>query len=129
MENFRGLMAGGFLLTVLLTPVRAAEPDLILHHGKVVTADAQFSLHSAIAIHGNHILKSGSDAEILKLKGARTELVDLKGRMVLPGLIDSHTHPTSAAMTEFDHPIPPMESVQEVLDYVASRAAVVPAGE
>ena len=42
--------------------------------------------------------------------------------MVLPGLIDSHTHPTDACMTEFDHPIPEMETIADVLDYIHARA-------
>jgi hypothetical protein len=41
---------------------------------------------------------------------------------VMLGLIDSHTHPTGACLTEFDHPIPEMETVRDVLDYVRSRA-------
>jgi predicted amidohydrolase YtcJ len=49
--------------------------------------------------------------------------------MVLPGLIDSHTHPTGASMTEFDHPVPEMETVRDVLDYVRSRAEALGAGK
>jgi len=55
--------------------------------------------------------------------------VDLKGRTVLPGLMDSHTHPLSAAMTEFDHPIPDMVSIEDVLGYFRSRAAAAKPGE
>jgi predicted amidohydrolase YtcJ len=49
--------------------------------------------------------------------------------MVLPGLIDSHTHPTGASMIEFDHPIPEMETIQDVLDYIRSRADALGAGK
>ncbi len=49
--------------------------------------------------------------------------------MVLPGLFDSHTHPTGAALTEFDHPIPEMETVQDVLNYLRSRAEVLQEGQ
>jgi len=48
---------------------------------------------------------------------------------VLPGLLDSHTHPTGAAMHEFDHPVPDMQTVADVLAYVRQRAKVVPKGE
>src|SRR5207302_10650514 len=47
----------------------------------------------------------------------------------LPGLIDSHVHPTSACMTEFDHPIPEMETIKDVLDYIKGRARVLAPGE
>src|SRR5262245_14103383 len=94
----------GFLLSVVVSS--AAPPDLILHNGKLVTVDKAFTIRQAMAIEGNRITRVGTDEEVLKLKGGRTELLDLKGQMVLPGLMDSHTHPTGASMTEFDHPIP-----------------------
>ena len=49
--------------------------------------------------------------------------------MVLPGLFDSHVHCVGGAMTEFDHPIPDMETVQDVLDYFRKRAEVLADGE
>ena len=106
-----------------------AVPDLILHHGKVVTVDSNFSLHAALAIRGDRIVQVGSDEQILKLKGEGTRLVDLNGQMVLPGLIDSHMHPTSAAMTEFDHVIPSMETIADVLRYILGRTSVIKEGE
>ena len=107
----------------------AEEADLILHHGKVAAVDPSFSIQQAIAMRAGHILQVGRDAQILKLRGKKTEVVDLHGKMVLPGLIDSHAHPGEASMTEFDHPIPDMETIQDVLDYIKSRARVLKAGE
>ncbi len=46
-----------------------------------------------------------------------------------PGLIDSHVHPSDASMIEFDHAIPEMETIQDVLDYIKGRAAVLKEGE
>jgi hypothetical protein len=118
------------LLAVFAWPecLRAAEPDLILRGGKVVTVDARFTIHQAMAIADDRLLQVGSDAEVLKLKGPRTEVIDVRGRMVLPGLIDSHVHP-EAAMTEFDHPIPTMETIQDVLDYIKGRAEALGPGK
>src|ERR1039458_6781882 len=45
--------------------------------------------------------------------------------MVLPGLIDSHTHPSDACLTEFDHPVPEMETISDVLNYIRDRAQSV----
>ena len=109
--------------------LHAAEADLILYHGRIVTVDNRFSIQEAVAIRDGRILQAGKDSAVLKLKGASTELVDLNGRMVLPGLMDSHTHPTGASMTEFDHPIPDMESIRDVLAYMAGRARVVKPGD
>ena len=107
----------------------AAEADLILHSGKVVTVDNRFSIRQAIAIREGRIMQVGNDPTLLKLKGPRTQMLDLQGRMVIPGLMDSHMHPTGASMTEFDHPLPEMESIQDVLEYFGARAKVVKPGE
>src|SRR5262249_46003455 len=86
-------------------------------------------INEAIAVEGDRIAKVGTNDDVLKSKGPKTKLLDLQGKTVIPGLIDSHTHPTGAAMTEFDHPIPVMESIADVLDYIRNRAKVVPEGQ
>jgi len=118
-----------FFIASAVAPIHAAEAELILHNGRIVTVDSRFSIHQAIAIREGRILQTGRDRAVLKLKAPRTEVVDLNGRMAIPGLMDSHTHPTGASMTEFDHPIPEMESVEDVLRYIAARAKVVKPGE
>ena len=107
----------------------AQSPELILHHGKIVTVDARFSIAEAVAIRDGRIVKVGSNRDVLALKTAGTRVVDLGGKPVLPGLIDSHVHPSDASMIEFDHAIPEMENIQDVLDYIRGRAAVSKEGE
>jgi predicted amidohydrolase YtcJ len=118
---------------VLLPAARGAEPaaeaDLILHHGKIITVDKKFSIQQALAIKDGRILRVGTDEEVLRTKGKNTEVVDLAGKTVLPGLIDSHVHPNGACMTEFDHPIPDMETIADVLAYVKGRAKALSEGE
>ncbi|HYG75287.1 MAG TPA: amidohydrolase [Planctomycetota bacterium] len=125
-----------FLLLALLSSLfmhaevlHAAEADLILHSGKIVTVDRAFSIQQAVAIGGGKLLQVGSNDAVLKLKGAGTEVIDLQGKTVIPGLIDSHVHPAAASLTEFDHDIPTMEKIQDVLDYIAARAKVLPTGK
>jgi len=117
------------LANVLCSPVGAADADLILYGGKIVAVDSDFSVQQAMAVEGNRILAVGSNKDILRLKTDRTEIIDLAGKMVLPGLIDSHLHPCSASMTEFDHPIGDMDSIADVLDYFKSRAETLEDGE
>lgn len=124
-----GQFAGLLAVTAFALPLSAAEADLILHRGKIATVDERFSLREALAVKDGKLLAVGTSAEVLKLKGPRTEVVDLQGRLVIPGLMDSHVHPAGAAMTEFDHPIPDMESIEDVLAYLRGRAQVVPEGE
>jgi predicted amidohydrolase YtcJ len=102
--------------------------DLVLTNGKIVTVDQEFRIVQALAVKDGRILRVGTDAEVLQTKGDATEVVDLGGKMVLPGLMDSHTHPTSASMFEFDHPVPEMESIDDVLKYIRSRTEIVPEG-
>jgi predicted amidohydrolase YtcJ len=115
-------------LLVLPAPAGAADADLILHHGKVVAVDPKFSIHQALAVQGGLVLRVGSDEEVLRTRGPATQVVDLGGKVVLPGLIDSHVHPNGACTTEFDHPIPQMETIADVLAYVKGRAKVLPKG-
>lgn len=116
------------LATVAATSATAQPPDLILHHGKIVTVDEKFSIAEAIAIRGERIVAVGASDEVLKSKGEKTQVIDLAGKMVLPGLMDSHVHPTGASMHEFDHPIPEMLTIADVLQYIEGRAKVVPEG-
>ena len=118
------------LLSGLAATTQAAEPvDLILHNGKIVTVDAQFRIAEALAVRGDQIAAVGNNADIQKLAGPKTKVIDLKGQTVLPGLIDSHTHPSGASTHEFDHPVPNMETIGDVLDYIRKRAAVLEAGD
>lgn len=120
-------MSTGILL--LLCTAWTVEPELILHHGKIVTVDAQFRIVEALAVSQDKLLAVGSNSEVLQLAGPQTELIDLQGKTVIPGLIDSHVHATGAAMYEFDHPIPEMDTVADVLRYIASRAEALEDGE
>ncbi|MCL4177432.1 MAG: amidohydrolase family protein [Verrucomicrobia bacterium] len=117
------------LLIASYRPACHAAADLILHDGKVATVDDRFTVHQAIAIQGGRILQTGENVEVLKHREPRTEVVDLQGKLVLPGFIDSHAHPADACLTEFDHAIPPMECIQDVLDYIQARARVVKEGD
>src|SRR4051812_2339524 len=74
-----------------------AVADLIIHHAKVLTVDAKFTIAEAVAVKGDRILAVGEDADILKLRGPKTVVIDAQNRNVLPGLYDSHTHPVGAA--------------------------------
>jgi len=103
--------------------------DLIVYNGRIVTVDPDFSIRQAMAVKGNRIAAVGGNEDILRLKTNRTETLDLDGKMVLPGLIDSHVHPCEACMTEFDHPIPQMDSIEDVLDYIRTRADVLEDGD
>jgi hypothetical protein len=125
-------MSAMMLLLPLLAAAALAQaepPDLVLHHGRIATVDPQFRIAEAMAVKGDRILAVGTSDDIRRLAGPKTVQVDLGGRLVLPGLIDSHSHPPDAAMYEFDHPVPEMETVADVLAYIKSRAKVLAPGQ
>jgi predicted amidohydrolase YtcJ len=68
------------------------HPDMTLVGGKIVTVDQKASIAEAIAIRDGRIIAIGSSAEVGMLAGPRTTTVNLEGRTVIPGLIDSHLH-------------------------------------
>src|SRR4051812_27689764 len=96
--------------TLLLLPsarLLAAPPaDLIVHNARVVTVDEKFSLATAVAVRDGKILAVGKDAGILDYRGPKTKVIDAHGRMVLPGLYDSHVHPPGVVSTELADPPP-----------------------
>lgn len=93
-----------------------------------MTVDPQFRTVEAMAIRAGRIVAVGTNADIVTLARSGTEQIDLGGKTVLPGLIDSHVHAPSASMYEFAQPIPDMESVEDVLAYVRARAEKTEAG-
>ena len=80
-------------------PAAAQSPDTVLVNGKVVTVDSQFSIRQAIAIRDGKIVATGGTADVQKLAGPATRVIDLQGRTVIPGLIDSHLHAIRAALS------------------------------
>jgi len=88
-------------LILVLAPVAAqqADPDTVLVNGKVLTADRTFSIHQALAIREGRVAALGTTPEIRRMAGARTRVIDLQGRTVIPGLIDSHMHAVRAALS------------------------------
>jgi len=105
--------------------------DMILVNGKVVTVDANDSVVEAVAIKDGRILATGSSSEVRKLAGIQTEVLDIGGTTVLPGLIDSHTHPSHAAtrIYEINCRSPPVRRIKEILEMVREKAVELGPGK
>jgi predicted amidohydrolase YtcJ len=74
-----------------------AAADLVLVNGKVFTAEPGQGLMQAVAVKDGKILQVGSDAQINALADASTQRIDLGGKVLMPGMIDTHSHPVIAA--------------------------------
>jgi predicted amidohydrolase YtcJ len=91
----------GLVSGLWLAGARAGEDrkvDVLLRNGKIYTADKARSIRQAIAFTGNIIVAVGNDKDMEPLIGAGTKIVDLGGKLVLPGLIDTHIHPIVGAV-------------------------------
>ena len=87
------------LAVVASCAAHAQSADTILLNGKILTLDAKSSVVQALAIGDGRIVAVGANNEIERLAGANTKTVDVGGRTVIPGLIDSHIHALRAGLT------------------------------
>lgn len=114
---------------LLATLAWAQTPDMILVTGKILTVDPSFATHEALAIHEGRIAALGTTAAMRALAGPGTRIVDLGGRTVIPGLIDSHMHAIRAALsfsTEVNWT--GARSLAEALNRIREAARTKPAG-
>lgn len=96
--------------------VAAAPADLVLRHGAVYTLDQRQPWAQAVAVRGGEIVAVGRDAEMAGLIGPATQVVDLQGRMLMPGLNDVHAHPIDGAYEAlFSCALPPQGGFDEVI--------------
>src|SRR5690348_2231304 len=128
--RFFGFLAGWIALWLLSSGNAAAQqtPDTIYYNGNIVTVWADHPSVEAVAITGDRFSAVGSDAEVLKTAGPQTRKIDLRGKCVVPGIIESHVHPITAALSEIDGPIPVFHSIPEIQAFIRERAAKLPAG-
>jgi predicted amidohydrolase YtcJ len=108
----------------------ASEPaDLIIRRAKVLTVDDRFTVAEAVAVRAGRITAVGSDAQVMRLAGPETEVIDAGDRTVMPGLYDSHMHPTGAAVSELSAPLPKIRTLADVTAHLRAQAAATPKGE
>jgi predicted amidohydrolase YtcJ len=100
MNNWMARLAGGAIAAAaaLALPAAAQAPDTALVNGKIVTLDGRSATAEALAVRDGKIIAVGRSADIGGLAGPATRIVDLGGRTVIPGLIDSHMHAIRAAL-------------------------------
>jgi predicted amidohydrolase YtcJ len=117
------------LLVLLLIAADADPAELIVHNARVVTLDAKSTVAEAVAVREGRIVAVGDSKTLLKLRGPKTNVIDAKGQTVLPGLYDSHVHPTGAATSELAGTLANIKSLKEALAYIRKQAEKTPEGE
>lgn len=124
------------LLVLLLSlaiagPAVAGNADIILYNGKVFTSDTANLWAEAVAVKGNRIEAVGGNTQVLALAGTGTRLLDLGGRVVIPGLNDAHVHalvPQGRQLNIPDFLPGPGPTVDDVLALIAQGVATSPPG-
>lgn len=108
----------------------APPPDLLLTNGKIITVDERFTIAHAVAIRGDRIVAVGTNQAIERLAGAGTRRIDLRGRSVIPGLIDNHMHLLRAATTwQLELRFDGVYTRTQAADLIRARAAAVGPGQ
>jgi hypothetical protein len=124
------LLLALLVLAALATPsAQNAPADLIFHNAKIYTADDRTPHAEAIAIRGDRIAAVGSSADILKMKGAATKVVDARGAAILPGLHDAHGHFTGLGASLQVLRLRGTASWEQIVGMVRRRAASARPGE
>ncbi len=126
----------GLVLTSAAGAQMPAVPDLVLRNGHIFTGDKANPWVEAISIRGERIVMAASDAAVIATAGPLTKVIDLHGRMAMPGINDSHDHVGGAAFGVQLHFPPgngphgpgPEPSVSELADAVKAAALTAPAG-
>ena len=102
-------------------------PNLIFYNGTIATQDANQTVAQAMAIDGDRIIAVGSDAAILLLSGPDTRRIDLDGRLMVPGFIDTHIHFYEWALKRQGVKLDDTTSLADLLDRVRQTADSHPA--
>ena len=110
-------------------PEPDTSADLVLRNAFVYTVDSVHPRAQAVAVRDGRIVYVGSDSGVAAVVGARTEVLDLAGRMVLPGFNDTHVHPVSGGIELGECNLTPAESLEEVTRIVRECAASGAPGE
>ncbi len=121
-----------FLFAAILFLVACAQKPgatLVLFNGNIFTADSLHPHAAAIAINGERILAVGSDEEIKKLAGTKTEMVDLHGAFAMPGFIEGHGHFSSLGRSLQNLNLLSTKSWQEITGLVAEKTKTAKAGD
>lgn len=105
---------------------QAAPADTALLGGKILTMDAKEQVCQAVAIRDRHIIASGTDRQIRTYIGKRTKVIQLSGKTVVPGLIESHVHAFGVSREEAYQAYAELSSIAEIQAWIGRRAAQLP---
>lgn len=123
-------MTARLLIAAALCSLAAAQPaGLILRNGKIVTLEPGQPVVQAIAIRGDRIAATGTNAQIARMAGPNTEIIDLKGRLAIPGFIEGHGHFAGLGQFRMSLNLREARSWDEIVDLVGRAAQKAKPGD
>ena len=105
------------------------RPDLILFNGRIVTLDSALRVAEAVAVTADRITEVGGSADLRRLAGADSRLVDLKGRAVIPGLVDGHAHMDREGLKTLYPSLAGARSIDDVLQRIEALVKAAAPGD
>lgn len=124
------LLAILLLSSVVVAQQNPSQPaTLVLRNGKIVTVDAAIPEAQAVAVRGDRIVAVGTDASIQQYVGPATQVIDLKGQLAIPGLIESHGHFIGLGQSKTTLDLMDVKDWDEIVSMVAAAARQAKAGE
>ncbi|HKQ99438.1 MAG TPA: amidohydrolase [Pyrinomonadaceae bacterium] len=123
------ISAAALLLSLAPAGVAVESADLVFKNGIVYTVNERQPRAEAVAIKGNRIIFVGSNADVRKYEGKATRVVDLKGKVVVPGLTDSHYHLFGVGLREMTLNLEGTTSLEDLLSKLKARVERARPGE
>lgn len=122
-----------FVITILLAMSCSQKntADLVLRGGKIATVDKHFSIQEAVAVNGDRIIFVGSNKDVKDFVGPKTLVIELNGKLVVPGMIDSHCHPFNLGKSgdKESFSVNGAKSFKQVVEMVAEKVKTIKPGE
>ncbi|HSJ25825.1 MAG TPA: amidohydrolase [Longimicrobiales bacterium] len=120
------LLAAAVLPAACASGPQEDAADLVLRNGHIATVDESMPVAEAVAIRGHTIVAVGTNAEIARYVGRGTEVIDLEGRLAMPGFIEGHGHFMGLGQAKMNLDLMNVRNWDEVVQMVAAAAADAP---
>ena len=105
------------------------KADLILYNADIITVNPNQPSAEAIAIRGDKIIGVGSNEDIMNLSSAYTKKINIGGKIITPGFIDAHSHPSGAGRSHLRNVDCDLRSIEEIKNAIFERSKKTPKGE
>lgn len=129
MKNFNRRTFLASLSPLVMLPFYQQSIDLILYNANIITVNPNQPSAQAIAISSDKIIVVGTNESILKLATGFTKKIDISGKTILPGFIDSHSHPASSGRAHLRNVDCDLRSISAIKKVIYERTKNTPEGE